>query len=110
MSGFSTIFKELRNAADLTQQEIARSLDVSQSTITMWENGKRRPDLETLELIADFFNVDLNYLTGNSDSTTRILSSEQLSLISIFDRLDEDGQRKLIDYATDLDVSGRYSK
>ena len=110
MSRFSTIFKELRNTADLTQQEIARSLDVSQSTITMWENGKRRPDLETLELIADFFNVDLNYLTGNSDSTTRILSSEHLSLISIFDRLDEDGRRKLIDYATDLDASGRYSK
>ena len=61
MSRFSIIFKELRNNAGLTQQEIARSLDVSQSTITMWENDKRRPDLEMLEFIADFFNVDLNY-------------------------------------------------
>ena len=108
MSRFSIIFKELRNNAGLTQQEIARSLDVSQSTITMWENDKRRPDLEMLEFIADFFNVDLNYLTGNSNNTTRILSGDQLSLISVFDRLNDDGRRKLIEYARDLDASGRY--
>lgn len=108
MSRFSIIFKDLRCSAGLTQQEIARSLDVSQSTITMWENGKRRPDLEMLESIADYFNVDLNYLTGNSDRTTRILTAEQFSLITIFDRLNEDGRRKLFEYARDLDASGRY--
>ena len=31
----------------------------------MYETGKRQPDLETLELIADYFNVSIDYLTGN---------------------------------------------
>lgn len=108
MSRFSAKFKELRINSNLTQQELARSFSVSQSTIAMWENGKRRPDIESLESIADFFNVDLNYLTGNSDTATRILSAEQLSLVSIFDRLNDEGKKKLLEYAVDLDVSGRY--
>ena len=36
----------------------------------MYETGAREPDFETLELIADFFNVDIDYLIGRTNQTT----------------------------------------
>lgn len=56
----------LRKREGLSQQELAEKLAISRSTIGMYETGKREPDLETLETIADFYNVDMNTLTGNS--------------------------------------------
>ena len=38
----------------------------------MYERGNRQPDFDTLELIADFFNVDVDYLLGRTDKTTYI--------------------------------------
>ena len=39
----------------------------------MYERGEREPGIETLEAIADFFNVDLDYLIGKSDIPNRML-------------------------------------
>lgn len=38
----------------------------------MWEQGRREPDFDTLDLIADFFNVDIDFLLGKTDKTTYI--------------------------------------
>ncbi len=70
MSNFQNIFKSLRLAMGYTQQEIADKLKISRSTIGMYETGSREPDYDTLELIADFFNVDIDYLLGRTDKTT----------------------------------------
>lgn len=56
----------LRKREGLSQQELANKLKISRSTIGMYETGKREPDLETLEALADFYNVDMNTLTGNN--------------------------------------------
>jgi repressor LexA len=46
---------------------LASKLGIAKSTISMYENGKREPDYETLELIADFFNVNIgSLLTGKT--------------------------------------------
>ena len=42
----------------------------------MYENGKRTPDFETLEAIADFFNVDIDYLLGREGGSTYYLDPE----------------------------------
>ncbi|MGI5848817.1 MAG: helix-turn-helix domain-containing protein [Christensenellales bacterium] len=65
MLKFPDILRDLRISNNLTQQELASKLKISKSTVSMYENGKREPDIETFEIIADFFNVDINYLTGN---------------------------------------------
>ena len=39
----------------------------------MYESGQREPNFEVLESLADFFNVDLNYLLGKSDKTTKLM-------------------------------------
>ena len=67
MGEFAKRLKNLRLNKHLTQDELAPELGISRSTLGMYETGKREPDFETLETIADFFNVDMNYLIGYSD-------------------------------------------
>lgn len=69
MNNFSNILKYLRQRAGMTQLELADKLKVSKSTISMYENGNREPDFETLEFIADIFNVDMNFLIGKTSSS-----------------------------------------
>lgn len=61
------ILKSLRIKEGLTQEELADNLNVSRSSIGMYENGERVPSVEILEMFADFFNVDMNYITGTTE-------------------------------------------
>lgn len=70
MGNFQNIFKQLRLSSGLTQVEMAEKIGISRSTIGMYETGAREPDFETLEKIADFFNVDIDYLLGRTEKTT----------------------------------------
>ena len=64
LTTFSSILKDLREAKGLTQDALARELCISRSSVGMYEKGAREPDFKTLELIADFFNVSIDYLLG----------------------------------------------
>ena len=75
MNDFALNFKYLRKEKKYTQEKMAVVLDVSKSTIAMWETGKRMPGYEMLESIADFFNVDMSYLLGKQD-VKKIISIE----------------------------------
>ena len=79
MSSFNTVLKSLRTAKGMTQDELAKSLKISRSTVGMYENGSREPDYEMLELIADYFNVDINYLLGRTNRTTVLPDSYYLN-------------------------------
>ena len=70
---FRTRLKQLRNEKKINQRELANFLKVAPSTISMYESGQREPNFEVLESLADFFNVDLNYLLGKSDKTTKLM-------------------------------------
>ena len=65
---FNNVLRDLRIKAGLSQEELARKLGLAKSTISMYENGQREPSLETLEAIADTFNVDMNTLTDSKKS------------------------------------------
>ena len=67
MSSFSDMLTYLRKRENLSQQELAEKTGLTRSAIGMYETGKREPDFETLEKIADFFNVNMDYLIGKSD-------------------------------------------
>ncbi len=73
MSKFSEKFKELRQSRNLSQQQLADYLHTSKSSVNMYERGEREPGLEMLEAIADYFNVDMDYLIGKSDIANRTL-------------------------------------
>lgn len=70
MSNFETVLKALRISSGMTQGDLAKQLKVSRSTIGMYESGQRNPDPNTLEAIADIFNVDVDYLLGRTSKTT----------------------------------------
>lgn len=66
MADFASTIKRLRTERGVTQEQLAAMLNVSRSTIGMYETGSREPDFETCEAIADIFNVDMDYLIGRS--------------------------------------------
>ena len=69
---FSERLKQLRAQRGLTQDTLSKQSGLTKSSIAMYETGKRKPKIEVLERLADFFNVDLDYLVGKSDRTTVI--------------------------------------
>lgn len=73
MSKFSEKFKELRKSRGLSQQELATYLHTSKSSVNMYERGEREPGLEMLENIADYFNVDMDYLMGKTNIANKTL-------------------------------------
>lgn len=79
MSRFSERLRQLRTSRDLSQMDFAKQIKMSKSSINMYERGEREPGLETLERIADYFNVDMDYLLGKSDIANR----SQLAFTSI---------------------------
>ncbi len=87
MSKFSIRFKELRNEAQLTQQALADCIKMSKSSVNMYERGEREPGLETLEIIADYFNVDMDYLLGKTDirNRSKIKVSEPSNISTVLD-------------------------
>lgn len=66
MRKFKDVLAQLRLERNISQRYLSEQLGLSHSTIGMYENGKREPNYETLESIADYFNVDMNYLLGKS--------------------------------------------
>jgi repressor LexA len=67
MKQFSEIMKELRESKGLSQRDLAEKLKIGKSSISMYENGEREPSRERMEEIADFFNVDMDFLYGKTD-------------------------------------------
>jgi len=67
MAKFSERLRQLRMRRDLSQMEFSRLIGVSKSSVNMYERGEREPNLEILSRIADFFEVDLDFLLGKSD-------------------------------------------
>lgn len=64
---FPDRLKKLRKEKNLYQKELAEHLGVSRPTVTQYESGQRKPDNETLEKIADFFSVSIDYLLGRTN-------------------------------------------
>ncbi len=67
MAKFSDRLKSLRTSCGISQSDFAKMIKLSKSSVNMYERGEREPGFETLETIADYFNVDMDYLMGKSD-------------------------------------------
>nr|DAK48747.1 MAG TPA: repressor protein [Caudoviricetes sp.] len=66
MATFAERLRELRNEKKMTMKDLADKLSLTEQAISMYERNERRPNFEKLEEIADFFNIDMNYLLGKS--------------------------------------------
>lgn len=59
--------RELRRTKGLTLKEVGALVGVAESTMSLYESGKRQPDYEMLQTLAEFFGVSTDYLLGRSD-------------------------------------------
>ena len=118
---FFKIFIALRKEKGLTQDELAQKLGISKSSVAMWETGQRLPSPDVYELIADYFNVDIDYLYGRTDIRQRVrfdesgnaqrtLLTDESQLLDAFDKLNSDGKQKVMTYLDDLLVNEKYKK
>lgn len=64
-SAFPSVLRELLQ--EHTQEELAQCVGVQRQAIAQWKDGKTKPDVYYLSLIADFFEVTTDYLLGKTD-------------------------------------------
>ena len=124
--------RELRLQAGYTQQEVADALGVTKSTISKYEKGLRGLNPDHIESLSQLYNIEPIYLiTGKTlaelEHKDEIGISQQLrdeqqywesvlltdtviQLMPLLDKLNDEGQEKLVDYAEDLVAGGRYIK
>ena len=78
MRSFGSVVTSLRKEKELKQEEFAEQLSklcgqrISRSAVSMWETDQRRPKYEIIEAIADWFNVDTDYVLGKTEERFRI--------------------------------------
>ncbi len=56
--------KELMHENGLNQVTLAKNIGVKQNTISSWLLGKKQPSITSLWLLADYFDVDIDYIVG----------------------------------------------
>ena len=62
--------RKLRQAAALTQREIAAQLDCTQVCYSHYENGKRDVPTTAMERLADYYAVSVDFLLGRTNEMT----------------------------------------
>lgn len=80
---FKNRLKELRKAKDLSQAALADKIGLSKSTIGMYETGDITPSVEVLNTIADYFNVDMNYLLGKEEQSRFFMNYDVYTVASV---------------------------
>ena len=70
--------KALRKEYNISQQQLANIIGVSQQSINKYENHNVEPDIETLKAIATFFNTTIDFLVGFDESKTAFTKEDEL--------------------------------
>lgn len=95
---FNETLRELRNAANLTQKQLAEKCNVTQSCIALLEKGRSEANVTTLIALSKVFGVSIDYLVGLEDEfgnkisslnikQTTIVTSEERELLFKFRKL-----------------------
>lgn len=94
---FSKNMKKLRVARNMTQDDLARALNLSRSGVANYESEKRQPDADMIGKIADYFDVSVDYMMGR---TTKLMMHNRKEMSPI-----QQVEQELMKKET-LDLSG----
>lgn len=109
MLNLGMTIQSLREERQMTQNELAKLIGVSTSTIGNYEAGLRRPKYEILEALADVFNVPLGLLIGDEQAGRILKVYDKLQeLINIASHLDDADLAKLEERAAMLLEQDKY--
>lgn len=81
-------FLELLADRGCNTAEVARATKIHPSTFSDWKKGKSKPKTDKLQRIADFFGVQIGYLTGDTDYKTR---EDEMKALEEFDKKNNAG-------------------
>lgn len=76
MSKMGNRIRELRTNMSLSQEQLADKLGVTKQAVSQMERGVRKPSMEMLDALCDFFNVSADYLRGMEDVTIRLVDGD----------------------------------
>lgn len=91
----SQVIKRLRKEKNITQEELAKFLNVTYQSVSRWENDLAYPDVELIPLIANYFDVTTDVLFGTDETTVEYKRQECLKTIKEQENIysDEDFKR-----------------
>ena len=72
---FKDKLKQLRLSKDLSQEALAKELMTSRSTYAKWETGIRLPNSSSLQLIANYFNIEVSELFDDKETTNLVMKT-----------------------------------
>lgn len=106
---FANNLKQLRQGRHMTQEALARYLNVTRPTIAGYETKNKQPDYDKLQKIAEYFEVSIDYLlTGNETSvlveSDKPLDSSQTmllekNLLKYFSQLSSSSKQELVNFS-----------
>ncbi len=99
------VILELRKGLSLSQDEFAKKLLITRQAVSRWENGETIPNTDTLKLIAETFNVSIDYLLGHPSGQCQ---SCGMVLIKDSDKGTESDGRKSEEYCAFCYQQGRF--
>ncbi len=86
--------RELRQARNLTQVDLAKELGVTKQSVSNWENDNIQPSIEMLIKTADFFGVSTDYLLGIEKSNLIDVSNLPIDFVTHIRQVIEDFKNK----------------
>ena len=97
---FSDELRKLRKQKKLNQAALAEIVGMSQATVAAWENGTRKPDVETISYLADYFGVTVDYLMGRDEPAAAPAVPERLKeSYALFQQLTDEEYAEIIEMA-----------
>ncbi len=67
-----SILAELRKQNNMTQADVAEKMCVTDKAVSKWERDISCPNIETIQKLADFFNIPVNELLSAKSSSENI--------------------------------------
>ena len=88
-----TFLKELRKEKELTQEQLAETLNVSRRTVSRWETGSNMPDLDLLVEMADLYQVDLRELLNGERKNEQMNEEMKETVLRVAEYSNAEKQR-----------------
>lgn len=88
-----TFLKELRREKDLTQEQFAELLGVSNRSVSRWENGVNMPDFDYILEIANYYHVSIEEILDGERKNEMIDKKTEQTLLKVADYENHEKQR-----------------
>ncbi|WP_455717965.1 helix-turn-helix domain-containing protein, partial [Anaerosporobacter sp.] len=90
MQKVGSFLKELRKEKNITQEQLAETMNVSRRTVSRWETGSNMPDLDILIEIADYYDVGLRELLDGERKSEQMDKELKETVLKVADYSNEE--------------------